>query len=173
MSHCRHIMSLTTWKPTMTTYTVMSSWWHLLTALCEHKYTNISVDLSLCNMWYIWVILSSSCASCYFHCAIVRNRLQLNWIQHLPGPSIQVEHLSDAFTQNVCSHHDRTKQKIRIFFSWSHHSPNWLNLSALFSFPLETKKRLHILNLSVHLDCKEGEPCLSSFWLMWSRHWCL
>lgn len=118
---------------------------------------------------WLWLIyqgdfvkaMSSTSASCCFRRAIVRNRLQVNWIQHLTDPSIQVEHLSDAFTQNVCVHHNKTKQKIRIFFSWSHLRPNWLNLSALFNFPLETEG-LHVFNHSMHLDCKEGESNLLS-----------
>lgn len=139
-----HIMSLTARKPTMTMYcnvTTVSS--------CLNDLFSVIFDTS---GWF-WAAHGPLTAF------IVRNKLQVNWIQHLPETSI---HLSDAFTQNVCFHHDKTKQKIHIFFIWSHHSPNWLNLSTLFSFPPETE-RLHILNLSVHLDCKEGESCLSSF----------
>lgn len=112
-----------------------------------------------------WVYFIHQCGLVAF----VKNALQVNWLQRLTEPHIQAEHLSDAFTQNVCFHHDKTKQKMRICFSWSHHSPDWLNLSALFSLPLETE-RIHIFSLSVHLDCKEGESRLSSFWMIWSRH---
>lgn len=55
--------------------------------------------------------------------------VHLNRILHLINLPLSV-----VFIQNVCLHDDKTKQKMRIFFTWSHHSPSWLGLSPLYPF---------------------------------------
>lgn len=167
MWHSRSIMSQTTWKPTMTTYCNVIM---VASPMSHHVNTNIipsciSVLLSLTSyIWYMWVIPSGRWVaqvslSCFCF-AIVTIRLQ-------GGPKLDpVSPRATHPSWVVCLMHSkwlffitiRQNKKIHIFFSWSHHGPNWLNLCALFSFPVETE-RLHILN--VQLDCKEGESFIS------------
>lgn len=167
MWHSWSIMSLTTWKPTMTVYcnvivVASPNSHHVNTNIIP---SNISVLLSLTS--YIWYYvgdsvgtmsrsLSLSC-SCF---AIVTIRLHV-------GPKLDpASHRATHPSWAVCLMHSkwlffitiRQNKKIHIFFSWSHHGPNWLSLHALFSFPVETE-RLHIWN--VQLDCKEGESFIS------------
>lgn len=148
MWHSRHIMSPTTWQPTMTmccNVITVASWCNGVTGYI----------LGISSGWFCRTMSSSSAA---FFAAVVRKQTQFKLVPASHGAI----HRGRAFTQNGCFHHDKTKQKMRIVSTWSHHSPNWLNLCAFFSFPLETE-RLRTLNVSVHLDCKAEESSLLSF----------